>query len=193
MGCRESGVIGSGMHPWSAGCSTRVGLSSTSTAATRTDRRPDRTCPLLRGNDSTSSGRPTSAMIAGPVLPCGTAHSTTRVPCFATQGSSGLRSSSSPTDEYWSVRPTTWWPRPSRCRPPHRICSGHGWGRFEDDLRRLLEGASPGGRFAVHLPDNELKIWRHRGRERGRPESAGARPHRRQRHPSGTRSTRRRF
>lgn len=31
---------------------------------------------------------------------------------------------------------------------------------FEADLRRLLAEASPGGSFAVRLPDNELKIWR---------------------------------
>ena len=32
--------------------------------------------------------------------------------------------------------------------------------RFEADLRRVLAEASPGGAFAVRLPDNELKIWR---------------------------------
>lgn len=31
---------------------------------------------------------------------------------------------------------------------------------FETDLRRVLAEASPGGRFALRLPDNELKIWR---------------------------------
>jgi SAM-dependent methyltransferase len=30
---------------------------------------------------------------------------------------------------------------------------------FEAELRRLLEGASPSGRFSVFLPDNELRIW----------------------------------
>ena len=32
--------------------------------------------------------------------------------------------------------------------------------QFEADLRRVLAEASPGGAFAVRLPDNELKIWR---------------------------------
>ena len=32
--------------------------------------------------------------------------------------------------------------------------------QFEADLRRLLAEASPDGKFAVRLPDNELKIWR---------------------------------
>ncbi len=31
---------------------------------------------------------------------------------------------------------------------------------FEADLRGVLADASPDGRFAVRLPDNELKIWR---------------------------------
>ncbi len=31
---------------------------------------------------------------------------------------------------------------------------------FETDLRRVLADAAPDGRFAVRLPDNELKIWR---------------------------------
>jgi hypothetical protein len=31
---------------------------------------------------------------------------------------------------------------------------------FESDLRSALLRASPGGVFAVRLPDNELKIWR---------------------------------
>ena len=31
---------------------------------------------------------------------------------------------------------------------------------FERDLRALLAAASPKGRFAVRLPDNQLKIWR---------------------------------
>ncbi len=32
--------------------------------------------------------------------------------------------------------------------------------QFEGDLRRALGDASPGGAFAVRLPDNELRIWR---------------------------------
>jgi hypothetical protein len=31
---------------------------------------------------------------------------------------------------------------------------------FEADLRRVLEQASPSGRFSALLPDNELRIWR---------------------------------
>ena len=33
---------------------------------------------------------------------------------------------------------------------------------FEADLRRLLAGASPSGRFSVRLPDNILSIWQPR-------------------------------
>jgi trans-aconitate methyltransferase len=32
-------------------------------------------------------------------------------------------------------------------------------GQFERDLRTLLAGASPSGRFSVRLPDNILRIW----------------------------------
>jgi SAM-dependent methyltransferase len=31
---------------------------------------------------------------------------------------------------------------------------------YEKDLRQILSGASPSGRFAVRLPDNRLRIWR---------------------------------
>lgn len=31
---------------------------------------------------------------------------------------------------------------------------------YEKDLRRILAGASPDGRFAVRLPDNVLRVWR---------------------------------
>lgn len=41
---------------------------------------------------------------------------------------------------------------------PHLF--GERLGEFERDLRALLDRASPQGRFAVRLPDNELKIWR---------------------------------
>ncbi|HWG02591.1 MAG TPA: SAM-dependent methyltransferase, partial [Trebonia sp.] len=39
---------------------------------------------------------------------------------------------------------------------------------FEADLRAILAGASPKGRFAVRLPDNRLRIWRLPG-QRTRP------------------------
>ena len=33
-------------------------------------------------------------------------------------------------------------------------------GEFEAALRAVLQEAAPGGRFAVHLPDNVLTVWR---------------------------------
>jgi SAM-dependent methyltransferase len=40
---------------------------------------------------------------------------------------------------------------------PHLF--GNRIGQFESDLRALLAGASPAGRFSVRLPDNILRIW----------------------------------
>ena len=41
---------------------------------------------------------------------------------------------------------------------PHLF--GERLSQFEADLRRVLAEVSPDGKFAVRLPDNELKIWR---------------------------------